>query len=408
MSEEPNATTTSTEENPEVSYAYQHKQAVGLTVSNGHGSSSDMIEISAEYEGFITNLQPGDKLYTFDLDDGYGEFPGTNYLEITEYAEKFSKPSVPISIEGVTVYFTQYQAEELLDQLASIKVALCKSENGLPGEQIDFASWDAFELDMPQGNTLVGTDFEFSKPATIDDEFFIVVSGIPEKNETCTISFATAVFRGQGNTAYFKQRGEWKAASDYFPAGSNHTSYAIMPYVAHHVMGPLSDAEITVGPKAGEATFEIFSYFGYQTPVECDADWCRVTSEPNGLTVDNIVVAYDELPEGVASRTATLTLTDGASSITLKLTQDKTSSVTVIEEQAAKVYPTIFDSRLNVVLPDDAQSVEIIGIAGNSVYKTTTDGQQTLTVDGSQLAPGAYIVRIGTTSKPVMLKAIKR
>ena len=408
VSEEPNATTTSTEENPEVSYAYQHKQAVGLTVSNGHGSSSDMIEISAEYEGFITNLQPGDKLYTFDLDDGYGEFPGTNYLEITEYAEKFSKPSVPISIEGVTVYFTQYQAEELLDQLASIKVALCKSENGLPGEQIDFASWDAFELDMPQGNTLVGTDFEFSKPATIDDEFFIVVSGIPEKNETCTISFATAVFRGQGNTAYFKQRGEWKAASDYFPAGSNHTSYAIMPYVAHHVMGPLSDAEITVGPKAGEATFEIFSYFGYQTPIECDADWCRVTSEPNGLTVDNIVVAYDELPESVASRTATLTLTDGASSITLKLTQDRISSVTVIEEQAAKVYPTIFDSRLNVVLPDDTQSVEIIGIAGNSVYKTTTDGQQTLTVDGSQLAPGAYIVRIGTTSKPVMLKAIKR
>ena len=126
------------------------------------------------------------------------------------------------------------------------------------------------------------------------------------------------------------------------------------------------------------------------------------------MTVDNIVVAYDELPEGVASRTATLTLTDGASSITLKLTQDKTSSVTAIEEQAAKVYPTIFDSRLNVVLPDDAQSVEIIGIAGNSVYKTTTDGQQTLTVDGSQLAPGAYIIRIGTTSKPVMLKAIKR
>ena len=120
------------------------------------------------------------------------------------------------------------------------------------------------------------------------------------------------------------------------------------------------------------------------------------------------MVAYDELPEGVASRTATLTLTDGASSITLKLTQDKTSSVTAIEEQAAKVYPTIFDSRLNVVLPDDAQSVEIIGIAGDSVYKTTTDGQQTLTVDGSQLAPGAYIIRIGTTSKPVMLKAIKR
>ena len=79
---------------------------------------------------------------------------------------------------------------------------------------------------MPSGTSLTGTDFEFSKPVTVNDEFFIVISDIPEKNETCTISFATAVFRGQGNTAYFKQRGEWKAASDYFPAGSNHTSYA--------------------------------------------------------------------------------------------------------------------------------------------------------------------------------------
>ena len=408
VSEEPNATTTSTEENPEVSYAYQHKQAVGLTVSNQHGSSSDMIEISAEYEGFATNLQPGDRLYTFDLDNGYGEFPGTNYLEITEYAEKFSKPSVPISIEGVTVYFTQYQAEELLDQLASIKVALCKSENGLPGEQIDFASWDAFELDMPQGNTLVGTDFEFSKPATIDDEFFIVVSGIPEKNETCTISFATAKFREQGNTAYFKQDGKWKAASDYFPAGNNHTSYAVSPYIAHSVMAPLSSDEITVGPQAGETSFEIFSYFGYQTPIECDADWCRVTSDPNGMTVDNIVIAYDELPENVRNRTATLTLTDGASSIELKLTQDKNASTATIEKQTAKAYPAIFDTQLNIELPDNAQMVEIIGVSGNTVHKGQTTGNTVLTIDGTAFAPGAYIIKIDTATGPIMLKAIKR
>ena len=398
----------STEENPTVNYMFQHEQTVALTVGNEHGSSSDEIQVSAEYEGFINNLQPGDNLHTFDLGDGYGEFPGTNYLKITEYAEKFSKPSRPVFISGVTVYFTQYSAVEVIDQIANIKVALCKSENGLPGEQIDFASWSAFELNMPQGSILVGTDFEFSKPAIVDDEFFTVVSGIPEKNETCTISFATAQFRGEGNTAYFKQDGVWKAASDYFPAGSNHTSYAISPYIAHSVMAPLSADNITVGPQKGEASFEIFSLFGYQTPVECDSEWCRVVNEPNGMTVDNITVGYDDLPAGITTRTATLTLTDGASTLALKLTQDKNSATAAVERPEARLYPSVFDTELNIVLPDNARTVEIISVSGNIVHKEAVDGRTAMTVDGSQFAPGVYIVRIVTESSAIILKAAKQ
>ena len=408
VDEEAGSITSSYEENPEVKYMFQHKQGVGLTVSNQHGSSDAFTEVSAEYEGLITNLQPDDELFTFDLGDGYGEFPGTNYLDITEYAEKFSKPSRPIFVYGARVYFTQASAVEVLDQIAGVDVALHKSENGLPGEKLDFASCSVFELDLPTGGTMVGTDFEFSKPVIVDDEFFFVVSGIPEKNETCTVAFATARFRDNGNTAYFLQDGEWKSAADYFPAGSNHTSYAIFPLVAHSVMDCLSDDEVTVSQQAGETEFEIFSYFGYETPVSCDADWCRVISEPNNMTVDNIVVQYDALPSTVSSRTATITLTDGASTLDLKLTQTKSSSAATIEQTSAAVYPSIFDNILNVTLPGNAQHIDIIDISGNVVFSTSAAGQTSLSIDGSQFTTGVYLIKISTTDTTEVLKAIKQ
>lgn len=408
VDEEAGSITSSYEENPEVKYIFQHKQGVGLTVSNQHGSSDAFTEVSAEYEGLITNLQPDDELFTFDLGDGYGEFPGTNYLDITEYAEKFSKPSRPIFVYGAKVYFTQASAIEVIDQIAGVDVALHKSENGLPGEKLDFASWSVFELDLPTGGTMVGTDFEFSKPVIVDDEFFFVVSGIPEKNETCTVAFATARFRDNGNTAYFLQDGEWKSAADYFPAGSNHTSYAIFPLIAHSVMDYLSDSEVTVNQQAGETEFKIFSFYGYETPVACDADWCRVISEPNNMTVDNIVVQYDALPSTVSSRTATITLTDGASTLDLKLTQTKSSSAATIEQTSAAVYPSIFDNILNVTLPGNAQHIDIIDISGNVVFSTSAAGQTSLSIDGSQFTPGVYLIKISTADTTEVLKAIKQ
>ena len=52
-----------------------------------------------------------------------------------------------------------------------------------------------------------------------------------------------------------------------------------------------------------------------------DADWCSVVNAPNGLTVDTLQIAYQALPAGIESRTATITLTDGFDTITLKVTQ---------------------------------------------------------------------------------------
>ena len=405
-SEDAQATIVSTEENPVVNFMFQHQQAVFLTAKNEHGESTQMADVSVEYEGIINNLQPEDALHTFDL-DGYGEFPGTNRLGITEYAEKFSKPSKPMLVYGAYLYVTDVKTEELLDQISDVKVALCKSENGLPGEQVTFASWRVFELDLPQGSQLVGTEFEFSKPVVVDDEFFIVVSGIPEKSETCTVSFATAKFRSQGNTAYFKQRGEWKAASDYFPAGANHTSYAVAVSMRHSVMTPLSGVPIKVGEAAGEAKLQLFSYMGYKTPVESNAPWCRVTSKPNGMTVDDITIGYDELPKGMASRTATLTFTDGVSAIDVKVIQEQGSGITENANNTLTAVPTCVDTCIQIWLPETAQTVEILSTAGTCVYRTGNASQH-IAVDASSFPPGVYIVRAISADKVSAAKFIKR
>ncbi len=326
---EPNAYYTTTEASPAVSYSFLHQQAALLEASNQHGGGDDMVTLSVEYSALATNVRPGEGATNFDMGD-WGLFPGSNTRKITAYAERFSKPSRPVMIDGVYVYFTRAEAEEVADQIANVGVHLYTSKDGKPDKRLDSFWWSVFELDLPAaGSTnLVGTAFPFTECPIVDDEFFIVVDGLPEKSETCNVAFAMAPFRGEGNTSMMLKDDEWIELSDYFPAGANHTSFHIYPSIHHSVMACLShaDNQQTVGGTAGNAEFEIFSYMGYQTPIEVDADWCRVVSEPNDMTVDRIVVEYDAIPAGVKERVAHLTLTDGASTLPLTLVQDATSS----------------------------------------------------------------------------------
>ena len=402
-----NTTTFSSEENPKVGYSYLHNQTVTLNVENSHGASDTSADVTVEYEGFISNLLPTDLLTTFDL-DGYGEFPGTNSFGITEYAEKFSKPSQPIAVSGVVVYFTQVEVAEddLWGNIADIKVAICKSENGLPGEELDFSSWRVLDLDKPSSGTAMGNAFEFTRPVVIDDEFFIVVSGFPEKTDDCAVAFAMAQFRDNSNTAYFMKDGEWRSAAEYFPAGANHTSFAVSPYIIHSVMTPMSETPIKVGPAAGEATFEFYSYMGYETPVACDADWCRVVSEPNGMTLDEITIGYDALPTGVSSREATLTFTDGVGSVDVCIEQTPDGKVSILPESELKISPTLVVTTFTVDSESEG-TIEVIGTTGNIVYAGTIENGST-TIDASGFAAGVYVVKTTTANGISTAKIMKR
>ena len=309
----------STEQNPWVSYDFLHQQNATLQVENELGTSRDTVSVVAEYQAVINNLLPTDTPITFNL--GNGTFPGSNKMGITAYGERFSKPSRPLVVYGAYVYFVTNEAKHVADQIANIGVHLHKSENGLPGETLESAWWSTFELDV-NGTNLVGTEFQFP-PKVVDDEFWFTVDGIPEWNDSCNVSFAMANFRTQGNTAYMLKKGQWQPLTGYFEGGEGgQTSYYIFPMVAHSVITtlPVGITEIEVPATSGVAEQPIFSLFGYQTPA-VDADWCSVVNAPNGLTVDTLQIAYQALPAGIESRTATITLTDGFDTITLKVTQ---------------------------------------------------------------------------------------
>ncbi len=311
---------TSTSQNPKVSYDYLHKQTAILQVENQHGSSSDMVDVTAEYDAIINNIMPGDVPVTYDL--GEGTFPGSNKMGITEYGERFSKPSRPLVVYGAYVYFVTNKATSVTDQIANIGVHLRKSENGLPGEKLESAWWSTFELDV-NGSNLVGTEFQFTKPKMVNDEFWFTVDGIPEWNDSCNVSFAMAKFRTEGNTAYMLKKGKWAPLTGYFQGGEGgQTSYYIFPMVAHSVITtlPVGTDEVVVPAQAGVAEQQVYSVFGYKDPV-VDAGWCRILNKQNGLTLDTLKIGYDALPQGVKSRTANVTLTDGFDTITLKVTQ---------------------------------------------------------------------------------------
>lgn len=403
--DENNKNYTTTEENPKVNYMFQHKQGIGLSVENQHGTSSDFKEVSVEYNGLIWNMQPTDQLFTFGLDGGYGSFPGSNTLKITEYAEKFSKPSVPSLVYGANVYFSSAKTTEVIEQIATIRVAIHKSENGLPGEKLDYGFWSVFELDLGG----LPTTFEFEKPIMVDDEFFIVVSGIPEYNEGCDVAFMTAKFRDQGNTSYFKQRDVWKSASSYFPAGANHTSYAVSPLIQHSVMAWMDKTPVAVGANSGTTELGIFSIMGYEVKSVSES-WCRVTGEPNGMTLDAIKLAYDALPEGVNSRSAVLTISDGVQDLKAEIIQNRDN--TGIEQSVESDYfiPSSFTSDLSMVVTESVNQINVFDLSGKCVFaeRVQLDDKQEYVINTADWQKGIYVVVLSSESGKKVSKSVKR
>lgn len=387
----------SDEPNPTVRYDYLHNQTATLEVSNQHGKAETSREISVEYYGVVNNLEPNDVITTFDMED-WGYFPGSNTQKITAYAEKFSKPSRPMVINGVYAYFTRTDAGQLVDQIASVGVHVCKSENGLPGQKLESWWWDVIDLDGPSaGGDIVGTAFPITPPVVVDDEFFIMIDGIPtykeadSENGVTAVTLGMAAFRAHGNTAYMLKDGEWVDVSTYFPAGANHTSLMLYPSVIHSVIAPLpySEEPIEVDHNAGSIEYPIFSIMGWDENVESDAAWLRVTNKPGDMTVDNLQIAYDALPENIEEREGNLNVTDGVTSMNVKVIQKKKGSSAI-------------DCLLELSGQGNDGIVKVYNMQGVLVGTYINSGDRE-DLDSLSLPSGVYILRTaGEVRKVVM------
>ncbi|MBD5368854.1 MAG: PKD domain-containing protein [Bacteroides sp.] len=409
VTSDPDEVTTISGEEAVVSFAYLHDKTVGLAVGNEHGASADVAEVTAEYSGTVTNLRPDDSADTFDMDD-WGIFPGSNTRKITAYAECFSAPSVPVMITGAYVFFNRAEAEEVVDQIANVGVHLYTSENGLPGKRLDSFWWSVFELDISStAGEILGTSFPFTEAPFVDDEFFIVVDGLPEYTETCCVSFAKAKFRSEGNTAYMLKDGQWISCEDYFPAGANHTSFMIYPSVAHSVMSSLADEDhqvVKFGSQGGTVDYPIFSYLGYNTPVESDSEWLRATGTPNNMTVDDIHVECDPMPAGVTHRTGKLTVTDGASSLDILVEQSGSSSITNVALEVSKpvAFPSQFTDVVRVYGLNAGTVASAYTVSGTLLWQGTVSAEGMVEINADSFPCGVVLFTDGSST----VKAIKK
>lgn len=393
---------TSDEANPEVSFAYLHDQSAMLTVANTHGTSTDLVDFTVEYGGVISNHQADDKATTFDMED-WGVFPGSNTRKITAYAEKFSKPSRPVMVTGAYVFFNRAEADDLVDQLSSVGVHLYTSKDGKPDRRIDSWWWSVYELDTPAaGGETPGTPFPFNYAPFVDDEFFVVVDGIPAYKEATAdagrtlVSFLMAPFRSQGNTALMLKDDQWIEAADYFPAGSNHTSFYIIPQVYHSVMAPLTNDTglITVGKEGGQTDFQIFSYLGRKENADIDCDWVKLLSAPGEYTVDTLKIAVDPLPATMTERTGHITLTDGASQLHLTVNQNSTSGVASVTVASALQIVRNGDI-IEITGAEAGSDITVYSAAGTMMAQTAADAQGHATVDISAWPTNLYVVVAG-------------
>lgn len=174
--------TSSTDETVTVKYAVAGTYSVDLEVTNAAGTSTTYHEgILAGGENHIWNIEVEENTALAPINlSWYGYYGGSNFLGMTAFGEKFEKPLVNGTVSSVDIFFAKNQA---LDPESPVKVAIARSENGLPGATVAEASLPAKDIQAEDGQ-YIPTTFNFPTRVTIDDEFFVVVEIPSNASET--------------------------------------------------------------------------------------------------------------------------------------------------------------------------------------------------------------------------------
>lgn len=306
--------------------------------SEGYTFVDDSVQV--QFGGFVSNFQPKDS-YQTNFVDGELTLPGANKMGITAWAERISKPSVPVVLEGMYVAFTKASAEELVDQISPVTFYLYTSENGLPGQPIEMLdSWTLSELNYAMNTNNGFVTIELGRRIIIDQEVFLVIGGIPEKNDQLECAIGMAPMRDYGNTAFMLNKGTWRPFTGFFqPAPGGQTSLSVFPYFNHSVLIPaqVSDqgavtmgSNVTeVGPQAGTTNVPVFANLGIYKYLGTNANWCRILGTPGEYTVDSVKVEFDALPDGIDQREAVISVTDSIQTLDLIVRQDRSISTPI-------------------------------------------------------------------------------
>lgn len=173
---------TSTEQNPTVTYPNAGTFGMKLEVANAMGSSVDQLTSNAIQAGGIQeiwNIAPEENSSLMMMEMGwYGNYAGTNWLGIGEFAEHFDAPLADAQIEAVNIYFGKTTAGST-DADIEVKI-MTPGDDGMPANVLATTSLKAGELEYDP-TTINATTFTFDQPVPIaaGTEFFAVVGPFP-------------------------------------------------------------------------------------------------------------------------------------------------------------------------------------------------------------------------------------
>ncbi len=176
---------TSTEQNPTATYLVDGTYGLKLEVANDMGSSideytSNAIQAGGEQE--IWNIAPEENGDLMMMEMGwYGNYAGTNWLGMGEFAEHFDAPLATAQISQVNVYFGKTTAAST-DADIEMKI-MSVGDDGMPDKVLGSTSLKAGELAYDP-TTINATEFVFDEPVVIPagTAFFAVVGPFPNDN----------------------------------------------------------------------------------------------------------------------------------------------------------------------------------------------------------------------------------
>ena len=177
--------TSSTEQNPTVTYTQEGSYGIKLEVANDLGSNvfetvNTAIQAGGEQE--IWNIAPEENSDLTLIEMGwYGNYAGTNWLGMGEFAEHYDAPLTDATLSKVNIYVGKVTAASA-DADIVVKIAAA-GEDGMPGEILGSTSLKASELAF-DASTVNATEFVFDSPVVIKagTEFFAVVGPFPNEN----------------------------------------------------------------------------------------------------------------------------------------------------------------------------------------------------------------------------------
>jgi PKD repeat protein len=173
---------TSTEQNPTVTYLVEGTYGLKLEVANEVGSSideytSNAIQAGGEQE--IWNIAPEENADLMMMEMGwYGNYAGTNWLGMGEFAEHFDAPLATAEIPQVNVYFGKTTASST-DTDIEMRI-MTVGDDGMPDQVLGSTSVKAGDLAYDP-YIVNATEFVFDEPVVIPagTEFFAVVGPFP-------------------------------------------------------------------------------------------------------------------------------------------------------------------------------------------------------------------------------------